>query len=260
MYFIGVILLVFLYFFVLFLIAQKLKNNSIVDIGWGLGYVLISLYTIIYFLIKGELTLLIGIVGGLVILWGLRLFLYIGIRNFKKPEDYRYVAMRKKWVGKNEKVQAFFKVFMVQAGFMLIISMPVYIAVLNTRLYSNLWWIIGAILFMIGFYFEAVGDMQLRKFVKNRTDKNQIMDQGLWKITRHPNYFGETLMWWSLFVIVVPSTYGLIALISPVTITWLLLFVSGIPLLEKKYDNNEAFQAYKKRTSAFFPWFPKKTD
>jgi len=257
-YFIGVLLLILLYFIILFIVAQKLKNNSIVDIGWGFGYVLISIYTIIYHLINKSLTLLIGVVTGLVILWGLRLFLYIGIRNFKKPEDYRYVNMRKKWEGKNIYIQAFLKVFMLQAFFMLIISMPIYIAVLSEKTISNIWIIIGSILFLIGFYFEAVGDLQLRNFVKKRTDKSQIMDKGLWKYTRHPNYFGEVLMWWSLFIIVVTSTYGLIGLISPLVITLLLLYVSGIPLLEKKYVDNPNFIEYKKKTSAFFPWFPNK--
>ncbi|MFA7367515.1 MAG: DUF1295 domain-containing protein [Bacilli bacterium] len=257
-YIIGVLILVLLYFIILFVIAQKINNNSIVDIGWGFGYVLISLYTIIYHVINNSLTLLIGIVTGLVILWGLRLFLYIGIRNFKKPEDYRYVNMRKKWEGKNIYLQAFFKVFMIQAMFMLIISMPIYVAVASVKVVSNVFIIIGTVLFLIGFYFEAVGDAQLRKFVKQRTDKSQIMDKGLWEYTRHPNYFGEVLMWWSLFIIVVTSTYGIIGLISPIVITWLLLFVSGIPLLEKKYIDNPNFIEYKKKTSAFFPWFPKK--
>lgn len=118
--------------------------------------------------------------------------------------------------------------------------------------------IVGAVIFLIGFFFEAVGDAQLRAFVKTRTSREQIMQTGLWKYTRHPNYFGEVTMWWGNFVIVATTSLGLIALISPLIMTWLMLFVSGIPMLEKKYDNNEAFQAYKKRTNAFFPWFPKK--
>lgn len=257
-YFIGVFILVFVYFTTLFFIAQKLKNNSIVDIGWGLGYVLISIYTLIYHIIEGTISTLIIVVISLVILWGLRLFLYIGIRNFKKPEDYRYVNMRKKWEGKNIYLQAFFKVFMIQMMFMLIISMPIYVAVVSEVEVNNLWIIIGGVLFLIGFFFEAVGDAQLKKFVRKRTDKSQIMDKGLWRYTRHPNYFGEVVMWWSLFIIVVSSTYGYIGLISPLIITWLLLYVSGIPLLEKRYEGNINFQEYKKRTSAFFPWFVKK--
>lgn len=257
-YFIGVFILVFVYFTTLFLIAQKLKNNSIVDIGWGLGYVLISVYTLIYHIIEGTISTLIIVVTSLVILWGLRLFLYIGIRNFKKPEDYRYVNMRKKWEGKNIYLQAFFKVFMIQMMFMLIISMPIYVAVVSEVEVNNLWIIIGGVLFLIGFFFETVGDAQLKNFVRKRTDKSQIMDKGLWRYTRHPNYFGEVVMWWSLFIIVVSSTYGYIGLISPLIITWLLLYVSGIPLLEKRYEGNINFQEYKKRTSAFFPWFVKK--
>lgn len=257
-YIIGVVALVWLYFSILFVVAQILKNNSIVDIGWGFGYVLISLYTIIYALIEGNFSLVIGAVTGAIILWGLRLFLYIGIRNFKKPEDYRYVAMRKKWNNKHVYLKAYFHVFMLQAMFMLIIASPIYVAYFNKIDVNSIWIFIGLAIFAVGFFFEAVGDFQLKQFVKTRTDRNKIMQTGLWKFTRHPNYFGETVMWWAFWVMVVATSWGLVAIISPLMITWLLLFVSGIPLLEEKYRDNPEFIAYKARTSAFFPWFPKK--
>jgi steroid 5-alpha reductase family enzyme len=257
-YLIGVVILVFIYFCTLFVIAQIKNNNSIVDIGWGLGFVLISIYTIIYSLIAKTTDVYILAVTTAVIFWGLRLFLYIGIRNIGKPEDYRYVDMRKKWGEKNHKVQAFFRVFMAQAGFMLIVSAPVYIVYLNNINYTEWWLIVGAVIFLIGLFFEAVGDYQLKEFIKKPENKGKLMTTGLWKYTRHPNYFGETMIWWGIWIMIIPSSWGFIAIVSPVIITFLLLFVSGIPLLEKKMKSRADFQEYMKKTSVFFPWFPKK--
>ncbi|HHX78701.1 MAG TPA: DUF1295 domain-containing protein [Acholeplasmataceae bacterium] len=257
-YLIGVVALVFIYFCILFVIAQKNNNNSIVDIGWGLGFVLISIYTVIYSLIAKTTTIYILAITTAVILWGLRLFLYIGIRNIGKPEDYRYVDMRKKWGDKNPRLQAFLRVFMAQAGFMLIVSAPIYIIYLNNIEYSIWWLIAGGIIFLIGLFFESVGDYQLKEFIKKPENKGKLMTSGLWKYTRHPNYFGETLIWWGLWVMIIPSSWGFIATVSPLIITFLLLFVSGIPMLEKKMKEREDFQAYMKKTSVFFPWFPKK--
>lgn len=263
-YFLGVVGLVFIYFTTLFLIAQKIKNNSIVDIFWGLGFVLIAAYSLLYTHFtgfNGGLDIFKLISSGLIILWGLRLFLYIGVRNIGKPEDYRYVNMKKKWGNNKPALQAFFKVFMLQGFFMLLVSAPIYVSHLNVNpanLVTLIVTIVGTFIFLIGFFFEAVGDAQLRAFVKKRTSRDQIMQTGLWKYTRHPNYFGEVTMWWANFLIVITTSFGYLAIISPIIMTWLMLFVSGIPMLEKKYDQNEAFQAYKKRTNAFFPWFPKK--
>ena len=263
-YLIGVVVLVFIYFTTLFLIAQKLNNNSIVDIGWGFGFVLIAIYSLIFTFATGYhggITPFKLISSGLMILWGLRLFLYIGIRNIGKPEDFRYVNMKKKWGNNRPRLQAFLKVFMTQAFFMMIVAMPLYFAFLNQKAVSTGTWIVtiaGTVIFAIGFFFESVGDAQLKKFLKTRTDRNQIMDQGLWKYTRHPNYFGEAMMWWGQFIVVMLNTLGFISIISPVVITYLLVFVSGIPLLEKRYQDNPAYTAYKKVTSPFFPWFPLK--
>ncbi len=259
-YLVGVAILLIVYFSVFFVIAQIKNNNSLVDIGWGLGFVLIAVYSLVYTLLNPNLVLypFQVVVTILVILWGLRLFLYIGIRNFKKPEDYRYQQMREKWGNKNSQVQAFFRVFMAQAGFMAIISLPILSAYVSDKDVSWVFVVIGGVITLTGLFFESVGDYQLRSFLKNPDNKGKIMQKGLWKYTRHPNYFGETLIWWGLFVCVVTSSYGFIAVISPAVITYLLLFVSGIPLLEKRYADNPEFQAYKQKTSAFFPWFVKK--
>ena len=260
-YLLGVFLVVQLYFFIFFLVAQKLKNNSIVDIGWGLGFVVITWFSVLFTLFSGvDLSLLMIIITILVTIWGLRLFLYIGIRNFKKPEDFRYVNMRKKWGNTAPRLQAYLKVFLTQAMFMLVVALPIYAAFLNTNPISwSIWIILGVLLHLIGFFFEAVGDAQLKAFLKIRAaSKTKIMQTGLWKYTRHPNYFGEALMWWALLILVIPSSIWLIAIPSPIIMNYLLRYVSGVPLLEKKYAGNEEFQAYAKKTSIFIPWFPKK--
>ncbi len=254
-YFIGAVLSVFGFFTIMFIIAQLKNNNALVDIGWGVGFILLVIHGL---LTTDTLTTSAIVVSILVIIWGLRLFLYISVRNFKKPEDYRYQAMRKKWGNNHPRVQAFFKVFMIQGLFMLIIAAPIHYAFLSTDEIGLPWLIVGSVLFFIGFYFEAVGDIQLRRFVKNPANKGHIMKSGLWKYTRHPNYFGETVMWWSFFVVIASGYLGFIAFIGPLFITLLLLFVSGVPLLEKKYANNPEFIEYAKKTSIFIPWIPKK--
>jgi len=257
-YLLGVIILLIVYFSAFFVMAQIKKNNALVDIGWGLGFVLIAWYSLVYTLIQGTLYPFQIVVTLLVTAWGLRLFLYISIRNFKKPEDYRYQEMRQKWGRKNPYIQAFFRVFMAQAGFMALISLPILAAYTATG-DSPLWLTIsGGVIFLIGLFFEAVGDAQLRQFLKKPINRGHIMQSGLWKYTRHPNYFGETLIWWGLWIVVVGTKYGPYALFSPLLITYLLLFVSGIPLLEKKYADNAEFADYKRRTSVFFPLPPKK--
>ena len=259
-YLLGVVILLVVYFTIFFVIAQILKNNSIVDIGWGLGFVVLSVYSLIYTSITSTLTFTQIIITILVGLWGLRLFTYIGIRNFKKPEDFRYIQMRKKWGQKNVFMKAYFKVFMAQAAFMFIISLPILSAYTTTKNANSIFLILGIVVFLIGLIFESVGDYQLRTFVKNINNKGHIMQSGLWKYTRHPNYFGETLIWWGIWIIVLSLPYFYISIISPVLITFLLLFVSGVPLLEKKYKNNPEFQEYAKRTSIFFPLPPVKVE
>lgn len=268
-YFVGVIAVLLTYFTTLFIIAQKLKNNSIVDIAWGFGFVLVAIFSLIYtYLTKlgGGLDVLKIVSASLMIIWGLRLGIYLARRNIGKPEDFRYVNMRKKW-GNKQALNAFFKVFMFQALFTSVIAMPIYFAMINpvqtTTLLTPLVLIpliIGVLGFIKGFFFQTVGDAQLKKFLQTRTSRDQVMDKGLWKYSRHPNYFGESLMWWSqFFVVALTLNYlGLIAIISPLVITYLLVFVSGVPLLEKRYDDNENYQVYKKKTSKFIPWFPKK--
>jgi len=249
----------FIFFNLAFFIAQLKKNNGLADMAWGLGFVVVAVSSLI---VSNTYNLYQIVITLLVMIWGFRLFFYIGLRNWNKPEDFRYVNMRKKWKT-HVHIKAYFIVFMLQMTFLLIVSLPIQMAALVDVSLDLAGYIIlgvGVLLWMIGFFFEAVGDAQLKTFKQNSENKGKIMQSGLWKYTRHPNYFGEALMWWAIWIISMStrSWYAAIGVIGAIFITYLLLFVSGVPLLEKKYKDNEAFQAYAKKTSIFFPLPPKK--
>ncbi len=237
---------------VMFALSLILKRNDIADVAWGLGYVFVCMY----YLATKEVSVYGMCVLVLVILWGLRLAVHIFMRNRKKSEDYRYKKWREDW-GKTFVIRSFFQIYVLQGLLMLIVMMPAHIAVISPEQSFNLLSILGFFLWVIGFYFEAVSDYQLTKFIDN-PDKTGLMTEGLWKYSRHPNYFGEMTMWWGLFLVVVTLPAGAVGIISPIVITFLLLFVSGIPMLEKKYAGDPDFEAYKKRTSVLIPLPPKK--
>lgn len=247
--------LVFIYFFVFFVVAQIIKNNSIVDIGWGMGFVLIAISTLF---VNQNFSLRSIIVTVLVTLWGGRLAYHIIKRNWGRPEDFRYAKWREEW-GKWLIPRAFLQVFMLQGFLMLVIaSSVVYINYFSNSTLGILDYL-GLTIWLIGYYFEVVGDRQLKEFLARPENKGKIMKDGLWQYTRHPNYFGEATMWWGIFIIALSVPGSLITIISPLTITILLLFVSGVPLLERSMKDNPDFQIYMQETNKFFPWFPKKS-
>lgn len=241
----------------MFVVALILKKNSIVDSAWGVGFIIVCTVTLLQN--KGEnypakQTLMMFIVA----LWGLRLASYIAIRSWGKPEDFRYAQWRKQW-GKNVVWRSFLQVFMLQGIIMFIISLP--IIVVNSTPHTT-WggslYPIGAVIWLIGFICESVADHQMFFFKEKKSNHGRVMHHGLWKYSRHPNYFGETLVWWGIYIVSIPSGYWYITIISPVVITFLLLKVSGVTLLEKKYDGNDEYALYKQKTNAFIPWLPKK--
>ncbi|MBN2459989.1 MAG: DUF1295 domain-containing protein [Candidatus Cloacimonetes bacterium] len=248
------ILLIIVYMTLIYILALTVKDNSIVDIGWGLGFILVTLYN---FLQNTEHSLRQNIVLLLILIWGLRLIVHIGLRNIGKKEDFRYRNFRQKW-GKHWVILSYTNVFLLQGFFMFLIAIPVILVNIRDNHGFTAFDIIGLLIWATGFFFEAVGDYQLQQFKKNPENKGRIMQSGLWRLTRHPNYFGESMIWWGIFLITLSSDYGRWAFISPIIITLLLVFVSGIPLLEKKYRDNPEFQSYAARTSIFFPWWPKK--
>ncbi len=248
---IAIFIIIYMSFF--FIISIIKKDSSVVDIGWGLGFVGVALLTL---MIHQNFYFKQIVVFVLTALWGFRLAIHIYSRNKGKEEDWRYKQWREDW-GENFKLRAFFQIFMLQGFFMFIISAP--IILINSSSYTDFSIIDFAAIgiWIIGFFFEAVGDYQLKKFKDNPENKGKIMTTGLWKYTRHPNYFGEVTMWWGIFLLTVGVPNAIFAIVSPALITFLLLKVSGIPMLEKKYKNNPEYQEYKKRTSGFFPFLPK---
>lgn len=235
-----------------FIVSVIKKRNDIADIAWGLGFVLMAWLS---FFISG-FSFRALLVNSLVTVWGLRLALHIYKRNKDKPEDSRYLEWRKTW--KNFFLRSYLQVFLLQGVFLFLISLPVMI--INHAASNNfgILDIIGFIVWAIGFYFETTGDKQLKEFIANPSNKGKLMDKGLWQYSRHPNYFGEVAQWWGIFIIALSISGSFFTIIGPLTITILILFVSGIPLLENKYKGRVDFEEYKKRTSMFIPLPPKK--
>jgi steroid 5-alpha reductase family enzyme len=246
-------LCIFLFMCVMFLIAQIIKNNSIVDVGWGLGFITVAFVT---FYTCGSGLLNQKLVTFFTFVWGIRLAVYILIRNWGKSEDFRYAKWRKDW-GDAVVVRAFFQVFMLQGIIMFINTLPVVIVNSTSNFQPDLQWLypVGSAIGLIGFFFEAVGDWQMFAY-KSNPHHIGVMNKGLWKYTRHPNYFGEAVQWWAMFILAIPSGRWYISVWAPITITFLLLRVSGVTLLEKKYEGNDEYANYKRKTSAFIPWFP----
>jgi steroid 5-alpha reductase family enzyme len=245
---------VFIYMTCVFGIALLRKDNSIVDVAWGFGFILVAMLT--FFLSPG-FTWRHILMTGLVCIWGMRLALYIYARNKGKGEDFRYARWRKEW-GKMFVLRSFLQIFVLQGILLLIISYPVMLVNHSETKGFSFWDVMGVGIWLVGFFFEAVGDFQLSRFKKTPQNKGKIMNKGLWRYTRHPNYFGEATLWWGIFLIALPLKDGWTAAIGPILITFLLLRVSGVTMLEKKYAGNQDFLEYARRTSPFFPWIPKK--
>ncbi|NLA53043.1 MAG: DUF1295 domain-containing protein, partial [Clostridiales bacterium] len=244
-----------LYFSIFFIIGTIKKNNGLVDIAWGMGFVIVSWFSVLRNLplfpfAKVTMAILLSF-------WGMRLAHHLFLRNAGKPEDFRYVNFRNNWK-KLFLLRAFFQIYMLQALFQFMIVLPV-ILPHKANVTPNLpLFFIGLGLFGIGFLFESLGDSQLKQFKSDPENKGKIMDQGLWRYTRHPNYFGETVIWWGLVLIAFSGGVSFLALISPITITLLLLFLSGVPMLEKAMKAKPGYAEYARKTSIFFPLPPKK--
>ncbi len=245
----------FLNFLVFFLIGVFKDDNSYVDIGWGLGFLVVAAVSLAVGQNFGYTVPVLMTV--LVFAWGSRLTVHLGKRVFMmEEEDYRYREMRERW--NNFYLNSFFKVYMFQALILLVVASPIiFVNLIGFQaIYSVPLFGFGLLVWMTGLFFEVVGDHQLKKFLESGEGK--VLDKGLWRYTRHPNYFGESVIWWGFFVMAVGYTglTGLWTVISPVTITFLLLKVSGVPLLEEKLMEEEEYREYAEKTSKFVPWFP----
>lgn len=236
-----------------FIAAQVRGRNDIADVAWGLGFILAAAVSL---LAGGSYPLRGLLVSGLVLLWGIRLALHIHSRNRGRGEDSRYRKWREEW-GRWFVLRSFLQVFMLQGVLMLLVAVPV--VFVNQAPPAPLGWLdlLGLAIWLIGFCFEAVGDWQLRTFIRNPANKGKLMTSGLWRYTRHPNYFGEVTLWWGIWLMVLTLPGSWLTVIGPLTITFLILKVSGIPMLEKPYEDRTDFQEYQRHTSAFFPLPPR---
>ena len=243
--------------FIGWLVSIRFQNVTLVDSLWGLGFVLIAWMT--FFMTDG-FTARALLLAVLTTIWGLRLSIYLTLRNHGKGEDPRYGSWRREY-GDRFWIVSLFNVFLVQAVFMWIIALAMQFGQMAPNPAALTWLdILGMSLWTIGFIFEAVGDWQLASFKANPANKGRVMNRGLWATTRHPNYFGEALVWWGIFLIVLSTPGSLWTIISPVLITITLLKITGVALTEKTIlETKPEYREYIAGTSAFFPWFPKRS-
>jgi steroid 5-alpha reductase family enzyme len=238
------------------LLSLKLQNASIVDSFWGLGFVFLAWLT------AGQGSGFTGrqtLVLALITLWGVRLAAHITWRNWGHGEDRRYQVWRQRY-GASFWWQSLFRVFWLQAVLLWLIALAPQAALFSPTPATFTWADrLGTLIWLVGFTFEAVADWQLARFKADPANRGLVMEQGLWRYSRHPNYFGETLVWWGIYLIALANPHNWWTVISPVTITFLLLKVSGVTLLEKDLpERRPAYRDYQERTSAFVPWLPKK--
>jgi len=251
------ILVIFIFMSACFMVALKLRRNDIADIVWGPIFILAVVTALLN---ADKLNGRNILVSFLVFIWGGRLAIRILARNLKKErEDFRYREWREEW-GEHFLVRTFFQVFMLQGLLALVVVSPALVVIASDNPPLNFFDYLGTAVWLAGFFFEAVGDYQLDRFKGDLSNKGKVMQTGLWRYSRHPNYFGEVTMWWGVYLVSLSVQYGYFAIIGPVTITFLILKVSGIPMLEKKYKDKPEFQEYARRTSAFLPLPPKEKE
>ena len=240
----------------LWLLSIFLKNVSIVDIFWGLGFIIVNAF---YFCSIQEIYSRHVLLLVLVSIWGLRLTIYLAIRNIGKKEDFRYQEFRKHYGAHRYWWVSFFQVFLLQGVLIMIVSLPLLGVHTKTQTDNlNVLDYIGIIIWIIGFVFESVGDYQLAQFKKDPKNNGKVLDSGLWRYTRHPNYFGDATVWWSFGIFSIASG-AFWHIIGSLVMTYLIVKISGVALLEKSLDDNKPkYRDYIRRTNAFFPWFPKK--
>lgn len=253
------LVITFAYFTSIFVVATVIHNNSIVDIGWGLGFVIGAWSTL---LITESPNLLAYLLVGFITLWGLRLSVRLFNRNVGKPEDFRYAQWRKEW-GKNVVITAFFRVFMIQGLINFVVGSAAYTIIkFNAFVFEGLQSvlvIVGFGIAVIGLAFEVIGDEQLRRHIQKKT--RSLLQTGLWSITRHPNYLGEILIWNGIYISgfsllltdSVPLIYYLVLILSPLVMSAVLIKIST-PLLEKNMEKYAGWAEYAGRVPMIFPF------
>ena len=235
------------------IVSVLLRNAGIVDIVWGFGFSVISIVLAVTLDGNdGRQTL----VAVMTCTWGLRLAVHLGKRNIGKPEDWRYAAMRSR--RRNFALSSLVTVFVVQGLIMFVVSLPVQWANADSSPGVGPIASMGVMLWIVGVLFEAVGDRQLARFKADPANAGLVMDRGLWSLTRHPNYFGDSVVWWGIWLVAAETGSGVFSVVGPVVMTWFLLRVSGVPMLERSMmKRRPGYADYVARTSAFFPRPPR---
>ncbi|MFO7711285.1 MAG: DUF1295 domain-containing protein [Candidatus Woesearchaeota archaeon] len=229
-------------YFILFILSVALRDNSIADIFWGLGFLQVTIHALIESQTRSPAQIILFVI---ILAWSTRIVFYI-VAKKTRVEDRRYREWREQW--KYVHLRSFFQIYVLQAALLLVIAIPIFM--INISPQVSWFFLLGSVIAFGGLIYETAADIQLRRFVK-RKKKGEFMQQGLWKYSRHPNYFGESVFW--LGISLMAFNVSAIALISWLTITLLLRFVSGVPLAEKRYLHDKQFQRYRRKTPAMIP-------
>lgn len=244
---------VLVYVTALFAAGMLLNRNDVADVGWGPGVVLSGTLAGLFLGVSETGALVLA----LALIWAVRLALRIGLRNARKAEDARYAAWRASW-GRWFVLRSYAQVYLLQGLLMLLVGYPIFHAVVFGHAPLTPLAYAGVLVWLVGFAFEVVADYQLDVFMRDPANKGTLLTTGLWRYSRHPNYFGEVLLWWGIALMVLPLAYGYAALIGPIVITFLILRVSGVPMLERSLAKHPDFAAYAARTSVFVPLPPRR--
>lgn len=245
-------LLLWVYMTAWFLVARWRKRLDTVDTAWGSGFMLVA-WAVAF---QAGFSLPTTLVALLVTMWSARLTWHIASRSAKRSEDPRYKELSRKWRG-NFWLRAYGSIFLAQGALVWMVSLPVVMAA--GRPLDGLGWLlpVAAVVWLAGFVCETLADRQLAAFVARADNKGKVLDTGLWRYSRHPNYFGELVQWWAIGLIALQAAFGWIGLAGPLLLTILIVFISGVPPIEKRRRDNRAYQEYARRTSVLVPWPPK---
>lgn len=243
-------------FTILWVVSISLHDVSIIDIFWGGGFVVVAWVTALWTENPSSVKWLLTV---LVTVWGLRLAGYLACRNFGHEEDKRYAKMRAAR-GQSFWWKSYFVVFLLQAVILWVVSLPLQVGILNASSKHNFLHYLGMFVWLIGFGFEAIGDAQLATFKRKPENRGRVLQRGLWRYTRHPNYFGDFVVWWGFYLICIANGSGYWTILSPLIMSVFLMFVSGVAMTEKSMKSEKpAYADYMRRTNIFFPGPPKQS-
>ena len=234
-----------------FLVAWKQKRIDLVDSFWGPTFIVVALVAAY---LSGPLSAGGWIITALVVIWGTRLWWHIFRRYLaSSKQDPRYTELSSKWPARRKWLQVYLRVYIVQALLALVISMPVIAVLHGGGSSSSLWLVLGVAVWLVGFVCEATADRQLAGFISDKNNRGKLMTTGLWRYSRHPNYFGEVTQWWGIWLAAVGTHYAAVAVVGPLLITYLIVFVSGLPPAEARMSRKPGWDDYKKRTGILLP-------